>query len=178
MKRSALLFSLLTFSICLIMASCKKDSFINSQYAQVSITTDTLKYDTVFTTTGSITKSFKIINENSQKLKLTTVKLMGAATSAYRMNVDGAATAEANNLVIEANDSIYVFVSVTINPNTANLPFIVSDSILISYNGNERYVQLQSYGQNANFLCIELFTKFNISFWIYSTFAKDFFNSY
>jgi len=140
------------------MASCKKDSFINSQYAQVSITTDTLKYDTVFTTTGSITKSFKIINENSQKLKLTTVKLMGAATSAYRMNVDGAATAEANNLVIEANDSIYVFVSVTINPNTANLPFIVSDSILISYNGNERYVQLQSYGQNANFLSNRVIT--------------------
>jgi hypothetical protein len=32
------------------------------------------------------------------------------------------------------------------------LPFIVSDSILVNYNGNNRYVQLQAYGQNANFL--------------------------
>jgi hypothetical protein len=77
---------------------------------------------------------------------------MGGATSSYKMNVDGVATNEVTNLDIEANDSIYVFVSVTINPNAANLPFIVSDSILINYNGNKRYVQLQTYGQNANFL--------------------------
>jgi hypothetical protein len=118
----------------------------------VNITADTLKYDTVFTTAGSITKSFKIINDNSQKLRLSKVKLMGGATSAYKMNVNGTATNEVTNLDIEANDSIYVFVSVTVNPNAANLPFIVSDSILINYNGNNRYVQLQAYGQNANFL--------------------------
>jgi hypothetical protein len=53
---------------------------------------------------------------------------------------------------VDANDSIYVFVTVTINPNAANLPFIISDSILIDYNGNSRFVQLQAYGQNANFL--------------------------
>ncbi len=152
MKRITPLFCLLIFAFCLFLSSCKKDSFITSEFAQLSITADTLKYDTVFTTTGSITKSFKIINENNQKLRLGKVKLMGGATSAYKMNVDGAATNEVTNLDIEANDSIYVFVSVTINPNAANLPFIVSDSILINYNGNNRYVQLQSYGQNANFL--------------------------
>lgn len=158
MKKIAPLFFLLTFAFCLFLASCKKDSFITSQLAQLNITADTLKYDTVFTTTGSITKSFKIINENNQKLRLSKVKLMGGTTSAYKMNVDGAATNEINNLDIEANDSIYVFVSVTINPNAANLPFIVSDSILINYNGNNRYVQLQSYGQNANFLSNRLIT--------------------
>ena len=153
MKRYNFLFCLLPIAYCLLItASCKKDSFITSQFAQLSITADTLKYDTVFTTAGSITKFFKIINENNQKLKLTKVKLMGGATSAYKMNVDGVAANEVTNLDIEANDSIYVFVSVTINPNVANLPFIVSDSILITFNGNNRYVQLQAYGQNANFL--------------------------
>ena len=159
MKRYNFLFCLLPIAYCLLItASCKKDSFITSQLARLNITADTLKYDTVFTTTGSITKSFKIINENNQKLRLGKVKLMGGATSAYKMNVDGAATNEINNLDIEANDSIYVFVSVTINPNAANLPFIVSDSILVNYNGNNRYVQLQAYGQNANFLRNRLIT--------------------
>ena len=152
MKKSPFLFCLLTFALCLLLASCKKDSFITSEFARLTITADTLKYDTVFTTTGSITKSFKIINENNQKLRLGKVKLMGGVSSAYKMNVDGVATNEATNLDIEPNDSIYVFVSVTINPNAANLPFIVSDSILVNYNGNNRYVQLQAYGQNANFL--------------------------
>ena len=151
MKRIPALFCLFTFAF-LLLISCKKDSFITSEFAQLNITADTLKYDTVFTTTGSITKSFKIINENNQKLRLSKVKLMGGTSSAYKMNVDGAATTEVNDLVIEANDSIYVFVSVTINPNAANLPFIVSDSILINYNGKNRYVQLQAFGQNANFL--------------------------
>jgi hypothetical protein len=152
MKRIAPLFYFFTFALCFFLASCKKDSFITSQFARVNITADTLKYDTVFTTNGSITKSFKIINENNQKLRLGKVKLIGGAASAYKMNVNGSATNEVTNLDIEANDSIYVFVSVTVNPNAANLPFIVSDSILINYNGNNRYIQLQAYGQNANFL--------------------------
>ena len=158
MKRTHVFFCLLPVACCLFFYSCKKDSFITSEFARLNITADTLKYDTVFTTTGSITKSFKIINENNQKLRLSKVKLMGGATSAYKMNVDGNATSEINNLDIDANDSIYVFVSVTINPNASNLPFIVSDSILISYNGNSRYVQLQAFGQNANFLRNRLIT--------------------
>ena len=152
MKRYLLLFCLFNLAFCLFLTSCKKDSFITSEFAQVNITADTLKYDTVFTTAGSITKSFKIINDNNQKLRLGKVKLMGGATSAYKMNINGLATSEVTNLDIEANDSIYVFVSVTVNPNAAHLPFIVSDSILINYNGNNRYIQLQAYGQNANFL--------------------------
>lgn len=152
MKKVAPLFYFSAFLLVALFVSCKKDSFITSEFARVNITADTLKYDTVFTTTGSVTKTFKIINDNDQKLRLGKVKLMGGTASAYKMNVNGVATAEINNLDIEANDSIYVFVSVTVNPNASNLPFIVSDSILINYNGNNRYVQLQAYGQNANFL--------------------------
>jgi hypothetical protein len=145
-------------AFCFQLSSCKKDSFITSAEARLTITTDSLKYDTVFTSTGSITKSFKIINENSQKLKLSTIKLMGGAASAFKINVNGSAATTLNNIEIEANDSIYVFASVTINPNAANLPFIVSDSIQIVYNGNERFVQLQAYGQNAIYLTNKVLT--------------------
>jgi hypothetical protein len=145
-------YCLLLITYSLLQTSCKKDSFITSNEARVNITADSLKYDTVFTTTGSITKSFKIINENNQKLLLNKVKLMGGTTSAYKMNVDGVATTDANNIEVAANDSIYVFVSVTVNPSATNLPFIISDSIQVNYNGNNRYVQLQAFGQNAIFL--------------------------
>lgn len=152
MKRNRLYITALLILAGLFFLSCKKDSIITSTDARLSLSADTLHYDTVFTSVGSVTKSFKIFNDNDQKLRISSVKLMGGAASAYKMNVDGIATTEASNLVVEANDSIYVFVSVTVNPNAANLPFIVSDSIQISYNGNKRYVQLQAYGQNANFL--------------------------
>jgi hypothetical protein len=118
----------------------------------LGISADTLKFDTVFTTAGSIVKSFKIINTNAQKLKLSRVKLMGGSSSSFKINIDGTAATELNNIDIEPNDSVYVFVQVNINPNAANLPFIISDSILINYNGNQKFVQLQAYGQNAVFL--------------------------
>lgn len=76
---------------------------------------------------------------------------MGGLSSAYKMNVDGIATTLANDIDLEPNDSVYVFVQVNVNPSTANLPFIIRDSIQISYNGNNRFVQLEAWGQNAHF---------------------------
>lgn len=133
-------------------SACKKDSFITSADARLSASVDSVKFDTVFTSVGSITKSFKINNLNNQKLLLSSVKLMGGTASPYKININGIAATEARDIEIAANDSIYVFVSVTVNPTVADLPFVLSDSIQIEYNGNKRLVQLQAYGQNAHFL--------------------------
>lgn len=150
--KKLLIVILLFAAFSIAISSCKKDHFITSAAATLTTSVDSLKYDTVFTTTGSVTQSFKINNTNNQKLLLSKVKLMGGATSPYKININGFATDEVNDIEVAANDSIYVFVSVTINPTAANLPFIVSDSILINYNGNNRYVQLEAFGQNAHFL--------------------------
>jgi hypothetical protein len=133
-------------------SSCKKDSFITSADAVLNTSDDILKYDTVFTSIGSITKSFTIRNENSQKLLLSSVKVMGGTASPYKININGIAAQEATNIELPAEDSMYVFVTVNIDPNLSNLPFIVKDSIQIIYNGNTKFVQLEAFGQNANFL--------------------------
>jgi len=132
--------------------SCKKETFITSPAAGLSMSADSIKFDTVFTSVGSITQSFKIFNDNDQKLLLSKVKLMGGSASPFKININGVATTEQDNIEIAANDSIYIFVTVTVNPTAANLPFIISDSIQVNYNSNTRYVQLQAYGQNAHFL--------------------------
>ncbi len=137
--------------VCLYFSACQKDSFITSPNAQISISVDSLKYDTVLTSIGSVTQYFKINNLNNQKLLLNKVKLMGGATSAFKINVNGIAGSEVGNIEVAANDSIYIFVTVNINSTNANLPFIVKDSIMIMYNGNNRFVQLEVFGQNANF---------------------------
>lgn len=143
---------LIFLSVVMFLTACKKESFISSPDARITITADTLKYDTVFPTTGSVSQLFKIVNENNQKLRLSSVKLMGGATSAFKMNVDGISTTEATNIDIEANDSVYVFVQVNVNPSSANLPFVIRDSIQVSYNGRNKLVQLEAWGQNAHFL--------------------------
>ena len=151
MKNLLLILICLAIS-CALFTSCKKDNFITSKDARLETSADSLKFDTVFTVTGSITKSFKILNNNDQKLLLSKIKLSGGILSPYKMNVNGLATAEANNIEIAGNDSIYVFVTVTVNPTFAGLPFILSDSIAINYNGLTKFVQLEAFGQNAIFI--------------------------
>lgn len=138
-------------SLLLIFCSCRKDSFITSSGASVLISADTLKYDTVFASAGSVYQTFTVVNNNKQKLRLSSLKMMGGNSSSFKMNVDGVAGPQFNNIEINGNDSIYVFVQVNIDPATGNLPFIIRDSIQISYNGNDKFVQLEAWGQNAHF---------------------------
>ena len=147
-----LLIALLVLLLSTAYIACTKTSFITSKDAQLRTSADTLHFDTVFTSTGSVANRFKIFNPNQQKLLLTNIKLAGGATSAFKINVDGVAGNNFNNIQLEAGDSLYVFVSVSINPTAANAPFIFQDSIFINYNGNEKIVQLDAYGQNAYFL--------------------------
>lgn len=143
---------ILIVAVFFLLHSCEKESFFTDPGAQLYISADTIKFDTVFTSTGSITQSFKIRNDNDGKLLLSEVKLMGETNSPFRINVNGTAANSVNDIEIAKGDSIYVFVTVTIDPNTDSLPFIVSDSIRISFNGNQRFVQLEAFGQNAHFI--------------------------
>ena len=136
----------------MIIAGCRKTGFITSPDARLDTSVDTLHFDTVFTSTGSITQFIKIFNPNDRKLKLQQVQLMGGSASAFRLNLDGSPGVSFSDIEIEPNDSIYAFVTVSINPGSATLPFIVRDSIRIAYNGNVRHIQLDAYGRNANFL--------------------------
>src|SRR5215831_9043177 len=142
----------------LLIISCKKDSFITGSNAALHTSDDTLHFDTVFTSVGSVTGSFIIYNDNGQKLRLDKVMLSGGAASFFKINVDGTVGPEADNVEIDANDSIYVFVSVKIDPSAADLPFVVQDSIGIQYNGNKKWVQLEAWGQNANFIRSSIIT--------------------
>ena len=145
--------NLLLFTVAAILFfSCKKQSFTTSTDAVLRTDVDTLHFDTVFTTTGSASQAFKIINENAKGIRISSVRLAGGAASPFKMNVDGIAGVQSSNIEIASNDSTYVFVTVKIDPNAANLPFIIRDSIEIKYNDNTKWVQLDAYGQNAHFL--------------------------
>lgn len=135
--------------LCLSFSSCKKEQFNTS--SGISFSTDTLTFDTLFSTLGSTTKFFTIRNTQKQAIKISNIRLAGGAASSYRINIDGDAGISFNDIEIPAKDSIYVFAEVTVNPNAENLPFIIEDSIEFLTNGILQQVQLNAYGQNAHF---------------------------
>src|SRR5689334_11046803 len=129
----------------LFLLACKKESFTGSRNALLS-TTDTLHFDTVFASAGSTTQAIKIFNPHNKGIHISSVQLAGGTASPFHINVNGQPGPTVTQVDIGPDDSAYVFVSVTINPTAANLPFIVRDSIELLYNGNKQFIQLDAYG--------------------------------
>jgi hypothetical protein len=138
--------------LLLLLLSCRKETFTTDGNARLWTGVDTLRFDTVFTATGSATQGFKIFNRNEEGIKVESIRLAGGAASPFKININGQPGPQVADLEIKSGDSAYVFVTVNINPNAANLPFIVQDSVEIGYNGNNTKVHLQAFGQNAHFL--------------------------
>ncbi len=142
-----------SLALILAVASCKKDETLNtSPSVKLEFSSDTLIFDTVFTTIGSVTQEIRVHNPTDQKVKISTIKLASGANSRYSINVNGEAGTEFHDVEILGNDSIYLFARVTINPNDENTPFVVTDSVLFETNGNQQDVDLVAWGQNARYI--------------------------
>jgi hypothetical protein len=142
---------LFCFFTGIVLLSCQKQSGLNGN-ALLFLSADTVGFDTVFTSTGSVTQQVKLINNNSQSIGISSVSLMGGSKSPFIINIDGTPGPDASNITIQAGDSLYIFVSVFIPPGTEPSAFILEDSIRISHNGTNQYIQLRAWGQNAHFL--------------------------
>ena len=133
--------------------ACKKNNQINPDASlKLSFSTDTLLFDTVFTSLGSATHQLRIYNPNSDDLKISSIRLLGGESSPYRLNLDGENNTEFYDKIIPANDSLFSFLRVTINPNDLNTPFVVEDELEFITNGNTQIVKLLAWGQNANYI--------------------------
>lgn len=147
--------------------SCRKPpKFSDDTALKVAFSTDTVTFDTVFTTIGSSTRQLMIYNNNDENLKISSIRLEGGTQSQFSINVDGQSGYKFSDLEIYSKDSIFVFVRVTVNPNDLNTPFFVEDKIIFETNQNRQVVSLTAYGQNANYIIadqeIKGFPKFKI----------------
>ncbi|HRG89502.1 MAG TPA: hypothetical protein PLW44_10815 [Chitinophagales bacterium] len=133
----------------LLLSNCRKEQFGNGN---ISFTTDTLTFDTVFTSLGSTTKYFKVVNADKKAVRIEDIRLMRLnGNQQFRMNVDGVNGDQFTNIEIPARDSIYVFVEVTVNPNSNTAPFLIEDDVQFLIGGATSTVHLQAFGQNAHY---------------------------
>jgi hypothetical protein len=148
-KSNILLF--ISFLGLIFLGSCRKEDILTDSNARLEFSDDTLLFDTVFTSIGSVTKNFRVYNTFDQPLKISSIRLAGGSSSIYRINVNGSPGTVFNDVEIRAGDSIWVFVEVTVNMNNQSLPFVVQDSIVFETNGNVQDIDLVAWGQNAHF---------------------------
>ena len=142
--------------LSLFFSNCKKDKLNLDADTKVQFSTDTVLFDTLFTTIGSTTKRFKIYNTLNQKINISNIWLEQGTQSMFRINVDGLSGVNFENIEIQARDSLFVFVEVTIDPNNGTNPMVVQDKIQFITNNNPQEVVLNAWGQDAYFHVSEI----------------------
>lgn len=143
MKQIVLFLSIATT----IFISCKDDKFIDSGNLNLKFSTDTVMFDTVFTTIGTITKNFTVYNPNNQKIRLKAIYLAKGRESNFAINVDGEHGPLVNNIEIDKKDSIYIFVEANIDPNRDEM--VEKDSIVFESENSKADVKLVAFGQDV-----------------------------
>ncbi|HRS53239.1 MAG TPA: choice-of-anchor Q domain-containing protein [Bacteroidales bacterium] len=146
-------FKFLLFSLLIIFSitiSCRKeDDYLTDTSVKLCFSSDSITFDTVFTTIGSTTKLLKVYNNEKKPILISYIKLAGGKSSNFRINVDGISGTEFQNVEIKAKDSLWIFVRVTVDPGNQNTPFIITDSIIFNINQNIQNVKLSAWGQDA-----------------------------
>lgn len=140
--------------------SCRKKDEINTSSSfKLKFSTDTVSFDTIFTTVGSVTRWLTVYNTSDKEVVISNIGVAGGMNSWFKMNVDGLSGNEQFDVEIPANDSIRIFTKITIDPNDESTPFIVEDAINFHVNGNEQKVRLEAWGQNANYIVADQFIR-------------------
>ena len=144
-------FAIYIVIVCLSVSflSCKKDKLLTDPSATIAFSQDSILFDTVFTTIGSTTRQLKVYNHNKQKINLSSVRLEQGQSSNFIISIDGSSGKQTSDVEILAQDSIYIFIQVNVNPTSQNSPLIIQDRILFDVNGNQQFVALEAWGQDA-----------------------------
>jgi len=137
--------------ILILLSACRKPDTYFQGTAKLRFSVDTLVFDTVFTTVGSVTKRIKVYNDLEEDLQIDEIKLAGIGDTPYRLNIDGLQSDIAKDVTLRSKDSLHIFVETTIDPNNTNAPLIHTDSITFLTNGNLQDVDLVAWGQDAHF---------------------------
>lgn len=137
--------------LILWLMACERDDLYTGDDARLRFSTDTVMFDTVFTTIGSTTREMKVYNPYSKDIRITSLRLAGGDASYFRLNIDGISASRADNILLRARDSMYIFVEVTIDPLGVDQPMIVKDSVVFLTNANIQDVDLVACGQDVHF---------------------------
>ena len=118
----------------------------------LAFSTDTLRFDTLFSTVGSTTKRILSFNTSNNALNISRIALGMGEQSCYTITVNGIKGKSMEDQLLLGGDSLLILVEVLIDPKDENLPYLVKDSIVFETNGITQDIKLVAWGQDAIFL--------------------------
>ncbi|MTI22481.1 right-handed parallel beta-helix repeat-containing protein [Fulvivirga sp. RKSG066] len=147
-----LIFILSVFAVLAMACEPEEEKLTFDSSASLRFSTDTVLFDTVFTSQQSITKRLRVYNDNEKAVNISDINIANGTSSSYKVYVNGKAATQFEDITLFGKDSLLILVEVTIDPMDENLPFIVTDELRFNTNGNLQDIKLVAWGQDAVFL--------------------------
>src|SRR5699024_3084037 len=144
----------LTIIVLTLLNSCRTDFETEISSGNLEFSKDTVYLDTVFTNIGSSTYNLKVYNRSKKDLHIPSIRLGKGEQSKYRLNVDGILGKDFTDVTLLANDSLFVFVEITLNirglsPEDA---YLYTDNIISDGTSPQQEVELVTLVKDAIFL--------------------------
>lgn len=141
------------FLLVLWSSSCRKDFEYASSDGHLSFSKDTVYLDTIFSTIGSSTYSLKVYNDTKDDVLIPSIKLRNGAESYYRLNVDGRAGNNFQDIPLYAQDSLFIFIETTVDLSTRpENVMLYTDAIQFDNEVFLQEVELVTLVKDAKFL--------------------------
>ncbi len=139
------LYSFLTILIIITISSCRKDFSTELSSGKLSFSTDTVFVGRVFDNISSATHRFTVKNNSDNDINIPTIHLENGDASFYRLNVDGIPGKSFEDIIIQAKDSIFVFIEATVPfDQITDSEFMYRDKILFDSGTNEQKVEVEA----------------------------------
>jgi hypothetical protein len=135
----------------LVWISCStlEENISSDPNLQILFSKDSIAFDTLLSDSRSATQRLVVYNPNESSILLSEISLGKGDNSDYSVIINGKEGTSQINEEIIGGDSILILVEVDINPRNLNLPYLVKDSIVFSWNSNTEHVKLVSWGQDG-----------------------------
>ena len=91
--------------ILLALSVCQPDDAFTDSNSGLKFSSDTVSFDTIFTTVASATQIFKVYNPYHQQVLITNISLAGGEQSSYRLNIDGEDTWTVSNKKLASKEN-------------------------------------------------------------------------
>jgi hypothetical protein len=150
-----ILYFVFTLFVLVFWSSCREDFDFSPSSGNLEFSKDTVYLDTVFTNIGSSTYNLKVYNRSNDDIVIPTLRLGQGEASNYRLNVDGMAGKEFQNIELLAKDSMYVFIETTIDIEAladSDNQFLYTDVIEFDSGSNYQKVDLVTLVKDAVFI--------------------------
>lgn len=133
------------------MVGCSEYQVSDDPALRLSFSTDTLRFDTVFTQQGSATGLLMVYNRNRSAIRIDRIWMEDG--EAFRVNIDGEPDVERlTDLTINGGDSMFVFVRLTDSyGEMGNNEAVLIEDLLHFHlaSGTTQDVLLEAYAQDA-----------------------------